>query len=238
VDLALREVEGGPVMVILGDTIVKCDLNKYVQHSDYVLGLMPVDDPKRFGIAEIRDNRVVSLVEKPEKPASNLAIIGLYYFADALKLKEALGELIRSGKITRGEIQLTDALEMMIKDGIAFMPFEVDEWLDCGKKETLLDTNRRLLHETGNSPRIEGSLIVPPVYIDPTAQISNSIVGPHVSIAGNTKIENSIVNNSIIGEGTSIVNSVLDNSLIGNSVTVSGSSKSLNISGSSEVDFT
>lgn len=238
VDLALREVNSGPVMVVLGDTIVKCDLKQFVNSGDYVLGLMPVDDPKRFGIAEIRDNRVVSLVEKPENPRSNLAIIGLYYFNDALNLKEALRILVKSGKKTRGEIQLTDAMEAMIMDGVAFAPFEVDQWLDCGKKETLLDTNRRLLHETGNSPRIEGSLVVPPVYIDPNAKITNSVIGPYVSIAKDTKIDNSIIKSSIIGENTSIENTVLDNSLVGDAVTIRGDKKSLNISGASEVDFT
>jgi len=238
VDLALREIDGGPVMVVLGDTIVKCDLNKFVDSSDNVLGLMPVDDPKRFGIAEIRDSRVVSLVEKPENPESNLAVIGLYYFKDSHTLKDSLGRHIATGKTTRGEIQLTDALELMIKDGVAFAPFEVDQWLDCGKKETLLETNRRLLPETGNSPQIAGSLVVPPVYIDPDAKITNSVIGPYVSIAKGTKIENSIIKSSIVGESTSIESTVLDNSLIGNMVTIRGDKKSLNISGSSEVDFT
>ena len=238
VDLGLQEIDGGPVMVVLGDTIVKCDLKQFIQSGDFALGLMPVDDPWRFGIAEINNGILTAVEEKPENPKSNLAIIGLYYFKDSLMLKGALQRYITSGKYTRGEIQLTDALELMIREKVRFVPFEVQAWLDCGKKNTLLDTNRRLLAEAGNNPVIKGSVIVPPVYIYSSVKITNSVVGPYVSIAKDTEIENCIIKNSIIGENSQIRDMVFDDSLIGNFVNIKGDRRSLNIGSSSEVDFT
>ncbi|MDD3733044.1 MAG: sugar phosphate nucleotidyltransferase [candidate division Zixibacteria bacterium] len=237
VNLALKDVNEGPVMVVLGDTIVRCNLKKFVASSDYVLGLMPVNDPHRFGIAEIENGAVTSLVEKPSRPKSNLAIIGLYYFKDVVRLKDPLASLVSSGKTTRGEIQLTDALEMMIRDGVRFVPFQVDEWLDCGKKETLLETNHRLLEEADYAPQLDNALVIPPVYISPSARVSRSVVGPYVSIARETIVDNCILKNSIIGEKTEVRDMVMEDSLIGNEVSIKGARRSLNIGNSSEIEL-
>lgn len=235
-DLALAEVGDDPVLIVLGDTIIESDLGKLVEAGDNVLGLMQVGDPSRFGIAEVKDGVVVKLEEKPENPESNLALIGLYYFRNPNRLKWALEEIIRSGKTTKGEIQLTDALELMISEGVQFHTYEVQGWYDCGKKETLLDSNSRLLMKGGTPEPIEGSLLVPPVYIAADATITNSIIGPNVSISSGTAVENSIIRNSIIGSQSSIVNVVLDDSLIGNKVNINGESRTLNIGDSSEID--
>jgi len=235
-DLALTEAGDDPVLIVLGDTIIESDLGELVEAGDNVLGLMQVGDPKRFGIAEIRDGVVVGLEEKPENPKSNLALIGLYYFRNPNRLKWALEEIIRSGKTTKGEIQLTDALELMISEGVQFHTYEVQGWYDCGKKETLLDSNSRLLLKGDPPEPIEGSLLIPPVYIAADATVTNSIIGPNVSISSGTTVENSIIRNSIVGSQTTITNVVLDDSLVGSEVTVNGESRKLNIGDSSEID--
>ncbi|HOZ08850.1 MAG TPA: nucleotidyltransferase family protein, partial [candidate division Zixibacteria bacterium] len=80
--LALREMADGPTLVILGDTVVECDYGAFLGAGEYVLGLRSVDNPHRFGVAEVDGGRIVGLEEKPADPRSNLALIGLYYFSD------------------------------------------------------------------------------------------------------------------------------------------------------------
>ncbi|MFZ5979301.1 MAG: sugar nucleotidyltransferase [Candidatus Zixiibacteriota bacterium] len=236
VNLALQAIDSGPVMIVLGDTIVECDFKKFVSTGDFTLGLMPVDDPHRFGIAEVKDGKVVGLEEKPEKPKSDLAIIGLYYFKESDRFKEILQKHVNSGKTTRGEIQLTDALQMMINDGVEFSSYQVRKWLDCGKKETLLETNRHLLKDRNEKVVIEGSVVVPPVSIDPTAVITQSVVGPFVSIGAGAVINKAVIRNSIIGSETQIREIVLEDSLVGDQAKVRGEVKILNVGHTSEID--
>jgi glucose-1-phosphate thymidylyltransferase len=233
--LALQSVENGPVLVILGDTIVGCDLEKFVKAGDFVLGLRQVEDPHRFGIAEISDGFVASLVEKPKHPRSNLALIGLYYFNQLSDLKKELQTLVQSGKLTRGEIQLTDALQAMINAGTRFVPYEVEEWYDCGKKETLLQTNRHLLQKLPPSPDIEGSILVRPVFTALTARIVNSILGPNVSVAEGAVVENSILKDTIISAQARVKNAILENSLVGRDATVAGETQIVSIGDSSQI---
>lgn len=233
--LALQEVPTGPVLTVLGDTIVECNLKDFIAAGKYVLGLHRVDDPQRFGIAEVNGNTVTKLEEKPAAPRSDLALIGLYYFDEVETLKAELAALVQKGKRTGGEIQLTDALQAMIENGTSFVPYEVSQWYDCGKKETLLQTNRHLLKKISSVPAPEGSLVVPPVFIAPSARITNSIIGPYVSVAEDAVIENSIVTDSVIGVGAQLEHTILDNSLIGRKAIVKGVKQNINIGDYSHV---
>jgi glucose-1-phosphate thymidylyltransferase len=235
--LALEKLDDKPVLIILGDTIVETDMDKFVAHGDNVLGLLPVDDPERFGIANMVDGRITRLVEKPDKPESNLALIGVYYISDTAGLKRRLKEIVDSDLRTRGEIQLTDALQGMIEDGIEFMPHAVDGWYDCGKRETLISTNRHLLEKMRPDGMREGSVIIPPSYIAPTAVVEGSIIGPYVSISDRAVIRNSIIKNSIIGYEAEVRNAGLTDSLIGHRAVVFGDFRSLNVGDSSEVGY-
>jgi len=228
-NLGLDEVDAGPVLVILGDTIVDCDLDAMTAAGEYVLGLRAVDDPTRFGIAEVADGVVVKLEEKPADPKSNLALIGLYYFAELSGLKSALEELVRSGATTRGEIQLTDALEIMIRRGTEFRTYEVAGWYDCGKKETMLETNAQLLAKLPPPQPIDGCVLIPPVFIADDANVTGSVIGPNVSISSGSTIEHSVIRNAIIGNRSTIANMVLADSLIGNDVSLRGTQHVLNI---------
>jgi glucose-1-phosphate thymidylyltransferase len=237
VKLALEKIDGGPVLIILGDTVVDCNLQQFIEAGEAVLGLCPVDDPTRFGIAEVADGYVVGLEEKPRQPKSDLALIGLYYLADSAGLKKALDELVRTGKTTSGEVQLTDALALMIAGGTRFAASEVSGWFDCGKKETMLETNRRLL-AGAESPieEIPGSTLLPPVHIAEDARIVNSVIGPNVSVSPGTVIERSILRDCIVGSRSKIVDMVLKDSLVGDDVTLEGNARVLNVGDSGAME--
>lgn len=234
--MALDGVGDGPLMVLLGDTIIEGDLRQFVRAGSYTLGLHPVDDPGRFGIAEVENGMISSLVEKPKEPKSNLAVVGLYYFEESAELKSQLGKLVESGKKTRGEIQLTDALAAMLESGVPFTPFEVDHWYDCGKKETMLATNRHLLKNVRHPEAIEGSTVAQPVFVADSATVENSVIGPNVSIAAGTTVRNAVISDSIIGRDSHIENSVIDQSIIGDNASVRGRKKVLNIGDSTQID--
>jgi glucose-1-phosphate thymidylyltransferase len=154
-------------------------------------------------------------------------------------LFDSLQEQIDKDIKNHGEYQITDVLQMMIDQGETFVPFEIDEWFDCGKPETLLETNRRLLIDKKDAPvpNIPGSIVVPPVAIAATAVVKSSIIGPHVSIAANSVVENSIVRDSVLDRGSRVADCLLEGSIIGSHAVVKGRVKMLNIGDSSEVIF-
>ena len=237
VHLALKEMDDRPILIILGDTIVETDMAAFISKSENVLGLRPVDDPERFGIADIAEGKVVRLVEKPEKPDSNMALIGLYYIKDTAQLKKNLAHLVETGVSNNGEIQLTDALQKMIEDGAVFEASLVDGWYDCGKRETLIATNRHLLEKNTSMQSREGSVIIPPSFIAPSAVIESSIIGPYVSISDRAVIKNAIIKNSIIGYEAEVRNALLTDSLVGHRAIVVGDFRELNVGDSSEIGY-
>jgi glucose-1-phosphate thymidylyltransferase len=231
-------VKGHPAFIVLGDTIFRADFSEILSGEDSRVGVKEVEDPRRFGIMEVKDGLATRFVEKPDQPTSNLAIVGVYYMRDSALLFEALDDLVRRDVRTKGEYQLTDALEWMIERGHKIRPFTVDAWYDCGKTETLLETNRDLLElQNGKNPTPErpGVVVVPPVAIDPAAVIERAIVGPHVSIAGGAVVRNAIVTNSIVNEDAVVEQILLEGSVIGDNAHVRGTYRHLNVGDSSEV---
>lgn len=237
IDLALRDIPGGPLLVLLGDTIVECDIKAFLGAGKNVLGLRQVADPHRFGIAVVENGYIVELEEKPAQPKTNLAVIGLYYFDDAARLKKTLADHLSSGKTTRGEIQFTDALQMMIAGGEPFAPFEVSGWFDCGKKETVLETNRHLLDRMASAAPVDGSVLIPPVFIGEQAVVRNCVLGPYVSISGGAVVEAAVLRNSIVGPHARVSHVVLEDSLVGHHVNIKGAGKRLNVGDSSEIQI-
>ncbi len=236
VSLAMPKVGHSDVLIILGDTIVESDLKKFTRTGDYVLGVMTVDNPKRFGIAAVNDGFVSKLQEKPENPEGNLALIGLYYFKEPKTLHNELKKLVNSGKRTKGEIQLTDALQQMIKCGIKFVPFEVSGWFDCGTKEATLLTNQHFLKKLPESKTIDGCNLIQPVYINKSAKVEHSSLGPNVSVGESAKISNSTITNSIVGKNSQIDRVNVRDSLIGQNAIVKEYNGVLNIGDNSEVN--
>lgn len=239
IHLARKYVGGSePAFIILGDSIFKGDLKAMMASDTNCIGVKQVEDPQRFGIAKLEGPRIVHLVEKPERPESNLAVVGLYFIKDTGALFGALDSIISSETRTKGEFQLTDALNLMIKEGVDLRAFEVDSWFDCGKAETLLATNRALLEMSAPKVAIDGSIIIDPVYIAADATVEASVIGPYVSIAEQSTVRKSIVRNTIIGESATVEDALLDSSLVGDNAVVRGMFKRLNVGDSSEIDFT
>jgi glucose-1-phosphate thymidylyltransferase len=238
VDLTRHVANGDePLLIVLGDTIIKTDLKKVVSQKTNVLGVKEVDDPRRFGVCEVKGNRITRLVEKPADPPSNLALVGLYYMQEGAPLFDAIRHNIEKDITTNNEYQITDALQLMIQRGAEFAPFVIDEWFDCGKPEAMLETNRKLLENAPAPKTIEGSIIVPPVSISPTAEIVNSIIGPYVSIADRVAVHSSVVRDSVISEGAMVTDALLESSLIGANAVIRGGFKKLDVGDSSEISF-
>lgn len=237
VDLTRQYADNSELIIILGDTIIDTDFSKIPEAGDFVLGVREVEDPRRFGVCEVEDGVITSIVEKPEEPKSNLAIVGLYYFKDSAPLYTACRQVIDGNIMTKGEYQITDALSLMIENGTTFVPYEIGGWYDCGKVETLLETNRVLLEGVENGAHGINSVIIPPCFIDSDSKIENSVVGPYVSVAAGCSITDSVVKNSIINNGSSLSNVVLDSSVIGSGAEVARSASNLNISDDSQVDL-
>jgi glucose-1-phosphate thymidylyltransferase len=233
--LAKNALGDEPVLIILGDTIFEVDFRPVLASEHSALGVKTVDDPRRFGVVEMEGDTIARLVEKPEVPPSNLAIVGLYFIKHPRLLAECLDELVTQDRRTRGEYQLTDALQMMIDRGERFTTFPVEGWFDCGKAETMLETNRHLLERNSVTPSIEGVAIIPPVSIAPTASISRSVVGPYVAIGEGAVIADSVISDAIIGGATTIERAVVTESLIGERVRVSGTVSRLNLGDDTEI---
>ena len=142
---------------------------------------------------------------------------------------------------TNGDYNLTDALDFMIKRGAHFKAFKVKNWFDCGKKETLLQSNAILLKKFGGTiselHAFENTIIIPPVSIAEGCDIRNSIIGPNVAMGENTIVQYSILKDSIIGSFSKIYDVVLDDSLIGSDTEIKGETRSLNIGDNTEIDL-
>ena len=235
--LAVPTFDEKDIFVILGDTIFDVDLNSVFKSKYSSLGVKEVEDPRRFGVAVVKDGFIQKLVEKPQEQVSNLALVGLYYFNNAETLKSALTELVEKDIRTKGELQLTDAIQIMIEKGEKLTTFPVEGWFDCGKPETLLSTNQHLLSQKNHSKEFETVVINKPVFIANDAVIKNSVIGPYTTIASGTIIEDSIIKNSLIGSGAKVSKAMLENSIIGDNSVIQGAFKRLNSGNSTEIDF-
>ncbi len=225
--------QGEPVLVLLGDTIVDVDLSGFVGQGS-VVGVKEVDDPRRFGIAELDGERVTRVVEKPAKPSSKLALVGVYFFQDSKLLFDALSGLIRQDLRTGGELQLTDAIQSMVERGADIRARRIEHWLDCGTQQSLLDTNRYLLEKDGCFEPRERAVIVPPVFIHDSARIENSVVGPNVSVGPDAEIHRSVIRNSIINGKVRLEHVILEGSILGEGSMVRDIPRKLNLGGFSQ----
>jgi glucose-1-phosphate thymidylyltransferase len=235
--LGLVENEG-EVLIVLGDTLFEADVRAILDAPHSVLGVKEVADPRRFGVAETAEGRVVRLVEKPLEPRSNLALIGLYNIKHGEALRLALDRLMRDDIRTRGEFQITDALQLLIDEGEVFLPWPIEGWFDCGKKETLLATNRRYLElrDQRREPVRHGdSLLIPPVYIASDARLTRSVVGPNVSVGAGSVIGDAVLSDSLLCEGAVAQGVVLRDAVLGRDSRITQPPRALNLSDHTEV---
>ena len=242
IELTGNLVAGDEVFVVLGDTICEYDIKEVMDSPYSMLGIKKVDDPRDFGVALVgEDEFIEQVVEKPAIPKSNMALVGLYKIRETDILFDCLRQLYSHLPGTDGAYHLTDALDCMIQRGAKFKAFKVKNWFDCGKKESLLESNAILLKKSGGNIGVEhhfpNTNIIPPVSIAPGCDISHAIIGPHVAVGANASIRHSIVRDSIIGSFTHLHEVVLDHSLIGSDASVKGLSRTLNIGDNTDIDF-
>ncbi len=227
-----------PVLIMLGDTIIDIDLEEILNSSNSFIGVREVPNPQAFGIVETEGQYVRKLVEKPEKPTSNLAIAGIYLIQNQLKLKHSLERLIEQNITTKGEIQLTDGLQDMLESGEQIEVFNINNWYDCGSWDSILETNKILLDKSENNvPAVKDSVINEPCYIASTVQLINSIVGPYVTLDEGAIVKNTIISDSVVAKGATLENCSISGSLIGEHAHVHGTVRKLSVGDYSEIKF-
>lgn len=233
-----REGLEGPTLIGFVDSLIETDFE--VSDGEDVVWVREVDDPRRFGVAEVdAEGRVQRLIEKPDDPPSNLAVVGFYYFERAERLIEAIQQQMEHGSMLKGEYFLADAINIMLDDGLNMRAVQADAWNDCGTQSSLLETNRYLLDHGRDNTEIalagNGVVIEPPVFLDPSAHVRRSVIGPHVSIGPGCVVERSSIRDSILDADTEVRDSDLSDSLIGRACIILNSEGSLNIGDASQV---
>lgn len=238
-----REIVGNDeVMIVLGDTIADYNVKEIIDSPVSMLGIKKVDDPRDFGVAEVEGDGFVSrVVEKPSIPKSNMALVGVYKIKETDFMFSCLEKLMVNSHQSFEEFSLTEALECMMLRGASFKAFKVTNWFDCGKKETLLESNATLLKKFGGNVssdhQFENTIFIPPVSIGEGCDIKNSVIGPNVTIGENTSINYTIMKDSIIGSYSNLYEVVLNDSLIGSDAEVKGESRNLNIGDNTAIDL-
>jgi glucose-1-phosphate thymidylyltransferase len=233
--LCAKESLTGPCIIAFSDTLFKANFS-INQEADGMVWVQKVEDPSSFGVVKVDENNVITeFVEKSPVFVSDLAIVGIYYIKDGDNLRAELQYLIDNKIKDKGEFQLTSALENMKSKGLIIKPGNIEEWLDCGNKDAVVFTNKRMLELKGgeqliaDSVSIENSIVIPPCSIGDNVTLRNSIVGPYVSIGSNSKVENSVIINSIVQSDSIIKDANLEDSMIGNFVEYQGKKSEISI---------
>ena len=203
-----------PFVMYLGDNMFEDSLDRavdgFVESGESArLLLARVADPSAFGVAELDDSgNIVGLIEKPADPPSDLALVGVYLFSPAIH--EAVRSIQPSA---RGELEITDAIQWLLKDGATVDHRVLDGWwIDTGKKDPLLACNRLVLARlagTGvvvdDEAEVVDSTLVGPVVVGAGARIVDSTVGPSVAVGEGCRIEGSTVVDSVLMDGSAVL---------------------------------
>ena len=234
-----------PFAMYLGDNMFEDPLDAVVAGFDgrgatARLLLAKVEDPSTFGVAELGPGgAITALVEKPEHPPSDLALVGVYLFGP--RIHEAVRAIQPSA---RGELEITDAVQWLIDRGAVVEHRVLDGWwIDTGKKDPLLRCNELVLdtilpvvdgavdgRSTLDGPvrvdqgaEVVDSTLVGPLVVGPGARISASTVGPYVSVGADCRIDRSTVEKSVLMEGSRVVDvGLMTSSVLGRQAAVDG----------------
>ncbi|NIP83386.1 MAG: NTP transferase domain-containing protein [Gemmatimonadetes bacterium] len=230
------------LLVIFVDTLFDADLSivrDLAEDEAGVIWAKEVEDYQRFGVIVTDDDGYMErIVEKPQEPISKLANIGLYYIRDWEMLFEGIDETLGSTLGPGGEYYLTDAFQYMIDHGARIRTAEVAGWYDCGKPETLIETNRHLL-ETTRGRRPDGGTdcrCEDPLRVEPGVTLREARVGPNVTIEEGTSVHRSVLRDCIIGGGAVIEDCELHDSIIGDRAVLRGVRGSVSVAPDSVVE--
>ena len=240
--LCAEKALSGRVIVAFADTLFRAQL-KLDKDCDGVIWVNKVEDPRPFGVVKLDDKGIITeFVEKPPTFVSDLAIIGIYYFADGEYLRKEMQWLIDNDVKDKGEYQLTNAMENMKRKGARFKAGSVDVWMDCGNKNAMVDTNTKVLGQLKGdkslvSPKLknENSVVIAPCFIGEEVELYNSVVGPNVSLGRGVRVVSSVVNDSIIGAKSEVLGATVRNSMVGERAVVRGKPMELSIGDDSTI---
>ncbi len=232
----------GPCIIAFSDTLFKAKFS-IPSEAEGIIWAQKVDNPSSFGVLKVDGHQnILGMVEKPDTFVSDLAIVGIYYFREAKRLREEIKYLLDNEVKEKNEYQLTSALENLRQKDHVFKVAQIEEWLDCGNMENVLQTNRRILELKKEEEQLvdpsavqENVIIHPPCFIGKKVHINNVILGPYVSIGEGSVVENSIVKNSIIQKHAVVKNGHIDNSMIGQHVEYEGKGAGLSLGDYSKV---
>src|SRR5215207_939951 len=222
-----REFMHGPMIVCFSDTLLETDFSFLGrEEADVVAWVMPMDDPRRFGVAELdKEGWVTRFIEKPESIENNLVVVGCYYFKSGENLLGAIEEQMERNLTFKGEYFLTGTVSLMIEQGAKVRTQQITSWLDTGTIDATLETNKILLAAKANKTQnevVDGVEIIAPSFVHPSAEIKNSVIGPYSSIGANCKIVNSWIEQSIVEADCEIQDAALSRSLVGIKATIRG----------------
>ncbi len=231
------------LLILFSDTLFDADLGlarRLPEGDAGILWAKEVEDYQRFGVIVTRpDGTMERIVEKPSEPVSKLANIGVYYVRDYGLLFEGINHTLAADAGKGGEYYLTDAFQYMVDHGARLRTAPAHGWYDCGKLETLLDTNRHLLETSrgGVQPgaAVEGAEIVEPVRIESGARVRGGRIGPNVTIERDATVEGSTLADTIVGHDAVVEGSTLAGSLVGARARVRGAQGRVNLADDSEV---
>ncbi len=229
-----RELLHGPMLMAFSDTLIETDLGFLDGYTgDGIAWVKPVPDPTRFGVAQVDGSgHILRLIEKPKTKENNLALVGFYFFKEGQALMRAIEEQVRRGTALNHEYFLADAVNVMIEQGARFEARQTEVWLDAGKTDALLETNRALLAKCDNSilwKETAGVAIISPVWLDPSVTLENAVIGPYVSAGAGAVLRGCVVSDSILDAGAQVENAVLSGALLGKRARLSGQPKSANL---------
>ncbi len=231
-----KESLNGSCVIAFADTLFKADFTLDA-NADGAIWVKQVEDPSAFGVVKLKDGIITDFIEKPKNFVSDLAIIGIYYFKDGDKVRKEIQYLIDNNLRENNEYQLTNVLESLKQQGAQFIPRKVNAWMDCGKKDPTVETNKLVLgfeqangnNLVSNDVVLENSEIVQPCYIGKNVVLKNTKIGPFVSLGENSVVEDSTITNSLIQSNVQIWNANLDNAMIGNNAKYNGKHTSVSI---------
>jgi glucose-1-phosphate thymidylyltransferase len=237
-----REHLHGDGIIMWVDTFVDTDLSVLdAPEGDGIAFIKEIDDPRRFGVIELDENGYATrFIEKPTSVENRKVIIGFYWVRDLEWLVRCIEKQMAMRRMLKGEFYLADAFQIMIEDGAKFSAQAVNVWLDSGKPETTLQTNRFLLDhgcENSSMMRYVNGIIVPPSYVASDAIVENAVVGPYANVASGATIRHAIVCNSIVEADAVVEDIFLEGSLIGENARVKGQATRLHIGHSATVGF-
>jgi glucose-1-phosphate thymidylyltransferase len=226
-----------PVLIVFVDTVFEADLTLINRtDADGIIWAKEVEDYQRFGVVVTdKDGYMTRIVEKPSTPISKLANIGLYYIKDVDTLWKGIDHTLAS-PANKGEFFLTDAFQYMIEQGRRILTAEVKGWYDCGKLDTLLETNEILLRKGAARRRdFPGVTIHDPVYIEDGVTVERSEIGPNVSLEAGTAVRDSTLAHTLVGADSTITESTLHHSMLGDRVVVQGFTGTTTLGSDSEL---